>query len=340
MRRLVIILLSIVVSGIFLWLALRNVDINRVLDGIRQADGGWILLSTLTISLGLWARAYRWYGLLDFKAPLIQTGHILNLGFLLNLLPLRVGEVARSLLITRAGVPVVTAATSVVLERMLDTLLVVIMLVVTIPRLPNVPAAITGPTNVFGIAVIAAFVVMVFFARFPAIGHKAVALAERLLPFLKRLGLSRLFDHALDGLKPLTHLRSGVHAIVWTLISWAFSIITVYAIVRAMNMLDTNQVPLGDIQIILLTVMGLSLAALSIAVPVSVAGLGPFQAALLAAGQAVGANADQSLSLGFLFHGMNIFGYALWGIIGFVALGVALSDLFGSKPPAPAPETS
>jgi glycosyltransferase 2 family protein len=334
MRRTVFIIVSVAVSGLFLWLAVRDVDLNEVFTNIRQAEFGWIVLSMVFISFGLWLRGVRWYGLLDFKAPLLQVCHMLNLGFMLNLLPLRVGEVARSLLVTRAGVPVVTAATSIVLERMIDTLLVVILLVFAISRIPNIPPDITRTATAFGIAVVAAFVVMIFFARFPAIGHKTLEFVERLLPFLKKLGLEKLFDQMLDGLKPLTHLRTGVYVVVWTLISWFASFLTLYSLVRALNFTDANQVPLDEGTRILMTILGLTLASFSVAIPVSVAGVGPFQAAIRLAGTAVGAFLPNAISLGILFHGINILGYALWGIVGLLALGVSLGDVMGRKLPA------
>ncbi|MEZ4667124.1 MAG: lysylphosphatidylglycerol synthase transmembrane domain-containing protein [Anaerolineae bacterium] len=333
MRRAIFILASVAVSGLFLWLAARDVPLDEVITNIQQADFGWILLSMIFISLGLWLRGVRWYGLLDFKAPLIQVCHILNLGFLLNLLPLRLGEVARSILVTRAGVPVVTAATSIVLERMLDTLLVVLLLVFAIGRIPDIPPEIVKTTTVFGVAVVIAFIVMIVFARFPEIGHKVLDFVERLLPFLKRLGLDKLFDQMLDGLKPLTHLRSAVYVIVWTLISWSVSFLTLYSLVRALNVSDTNQVPLDEGTRLLLTILGLTLASFSIAIPISVGGVGPFEAAIRLAGSAVGALPAHAISLGILFHAINIFGYALWGIIGLLVMGVSLSDVLNRKMP-------
>src|SRR5215216_3313607 len=149
MRRTIFLIASVVVSVFFLWIALRGVDFQQVMQSIKQAEIGWIIVSFIGITAGLWTRGIRWQGLLDFKPPRLKTCHILNLGFLLNLLPLRIGEVARSILITREGVPVVTAATSVVLERLIDTLLVVITLVLSITRIPNTPPEIIKPTTVF-----------------------------------------------------------------------------------------------------------------------------------------------------------------------------------------------
>ncbi len=338
MRRAIFLIVSIVVSVFFLWVALRGVDINEVLKSIQQAEISWIIVSLLGITASLWLRGIRWHGLLDFKPPLLRTAHILNLGFLINLLPFRVGEVARSILITREGVPVVTAATSVVLERLIDTLLVVIVLVFSITRIPNVPPEVIQPTTIFGALVVVAFAVMVFFARFPKIGHQFLELVERFLPFLKRMGLNKLFDQLLVGLKPLTHVRSALFAIAWTLISWGASFITFYALVRALNIPDANGAPLDENSRFLLTLLGLALAALGNAVPISVAGFGPFEASIIIAGQTIGIPNESGVSLGFLFHGINIVGYAIWGIIGLLALGVSLGDVMKTavkKPESP-----
>ncbi len=325
MRRTLFILASIVVSALFLWLALRGVPLEEVWQRIQQADLGWALVGFITMSLGLFTRAVRWRGLLDFKISLSQSFHILNIGFLLNQLPLRAGEVARVLLATtRSEVPLMTAATSVIVERMLDTLLVVLMLVWAITRLPDAPAAITAPTALFGVAVVVAFAILIFFARYPAIGHKTIAFLERLLPFLKRLSLSRLLDHVLAGLKPLTHWRSALHAVVWTLISWGVSLTTVYSLARSLG--------IDNVDMLILSVLGLSLASFSIAIPVSVAAIGPYEAAVKVAGQAVGLAEETALSLGFLFHGINIIGYAVWGVIGLLVMGVSLGDVMSARP--------
>jgi len=330
MRRTIFLIASVVVSGFFLWVALRGVDFQQVMQSIQRAEIGWIIISFIGITGGLWTRGVRWRGLLDFKPALIKTCHILNLGFLLNLLPLRVGEVARSILITREGVPVVTAATSVVLERLIDTLLVVVTLVLAITRLPNTPPEITKPTTIFGVLVVIAFAVMVFFARFPKIGHQVLTLVERVLPFLKRLGMDKLFDQLLAGLKPLTHLNSAIFAIAWTFISWAFSFLTFYALVRALNITNTDGSALEESSRVLLTFLGLALASLGNAVPVSVAGIGPFEATILLAGQTIGIPKESAISLGFLFHGINIVGYAVWGIVGLLATGVSLGDVMNT----------
>jgi uncharacterized membrane protein YbhN (UPF0104 family) len=152
--------------------------------------------------------------------------------------------------------------------------------------------------------------------------------------------MDKLFDQLLIGLKPLTHLNSAIFAVVWTLISWLFSVITIYALVRALNITNADGTPLDEGTRILLTMLSLGLAALGNAVPVSVAGIGPFEATILLAGQTVGIPKESAISLGFLFHGLNIVGYAVWGIVGLLATGVSLSDVMNSGRKVEAPESA
>ncbi len=319
MRRWLILLASLLVSGVFLWLALRDVPLAEVVEGIRQADFGWVLVSVLCIFGAQASRAVRWRGLLEQRVPLVQALHILNITMLLNQLPLRAGEVARSLLATRSGVPFVTAATSIVVERLLDVVTVVIMLTFALSRLPSTPAVVAQAATLFGAAAVIAFLVLIGFARYPQVAHRLLTGAERRVPALKRLNGVRRVEEVLDGLRPMTQPRRAAHAVAWTIVGWVFSTVTFYALERAMAV--------EGVDLILGMILGVALASFSIAIPVSVAAIGPFEGAVRVAGDAVQMSAVTATTLGFLFHGVTVFSYALFGVIGLVALGISLSDV-------------
>lgn len=329
MRRIVFLIASIAVSALFLWLALRGVPLEEVAQSIREANPLWVFAALGFVTAGLWTRAIRWRGLLDNRVTMVQAFHMLNIAMLLNQLPLRAGEVARSLLATRAGVPLMTAATSILVERLLDTLLVVVWLSIALSQIPNAPQAAAQAASLFGAAAVVAFVALIIFARRPEIAHRVLAFFENLLPFLKRLNLGRLLDHVLDGIKPLTHWRSAAHAIVWTLISWTLSLAIFYCLLLALGVEEN---------LLLMTVLSITLASFSIAIPVSVAAIGPFEGAVRLAGDAVGMRPVLSTSLGFLFHGINILGYAIWGTIGLISLGVSLGDVMKARNDGAAPQ--
>ena len=329
MRRWVILVVSILVSAVFLVLALRDVPISDVVAGIQQAEIGWVLASFIGVAGTLITRAIRWRGLLDNRIPLIQAFHILNITMLLNLLPLRVGEVARSLLATRSGVPLVTAATSIVVERLIDVVTVVLMIVLAVSRLPSVDPLVVRGATLFGALAVVAFVVLVVFARFPQIVHRILAWLEARIPMLARLNGRKRADEVLDGLRPLTQPKRALHALVWTVIAWSVSLFAFWSLERALG--------IENVDLFAGALLGVALVSLSIAIPVSVASVGPFEGAVRVAGEAVRMTALAGATLGFLFHGMNVLGYAIFGVIGLIALGVSLGDVLSQRAGTVAP---
>jgi uncharacterized protein (TIRG00374 family) len=327
MRRWLILLASLLVSAVFLWLALRDVPLTEVIDGIRQADIGWVLVSVFGIIGALATRAVRWRGLINDRISLIQTFHILNIAMVLNQLPLRAGEVARSLLAARFGVPFVTAATSIVVERLIDVVTVVVLLTVALSRVPDAPPLVAQAATLFGAAAVVAFLVMVAFARYPQVADRLLVVLEQRIPPLKRLNGRKRMDEVLDGLRPLTHARRAVHALVWTVTSWFFSLITFYALERALG--------IEGVDLVIGALLGVTLASFSIAIPVSVASVGPFESAVRVAGDAVRMSALAATTLGFLFHGVTVLAYAVLGLIGLVALGVSLGDVLTQRSTTP-----
>jgi len=322
MRRVVLIALSILLSAILLWLVLHDVPLKGVEASIQNAKLLWVLLSFMAVLLGLWTRAVRWRALLDDALPLRPAFFIIGITFMLNQLPLRAGEVARSLIVTRHAVPLVTAATSILVERLLDTLLVVLLLVLAVLRLPDVPPSISSAARLFGIAGLGSFIVLLFFAHRPHMAEQMLNVLLRFAPVFERLPLRQWLHHALDGLQPLTAWYRLGHALLWTLISWAFSLLSLYALARA---LDIQQ------GIWLVTILGVTLVSLSIAIPVSVAGIGLFEGALLVAGQLAVLTEIEYTALGFLYHGITIFGYLVIGVLGMLALGLSLSEVFRAQ---------
>ncbi len=329
MRRTIVLIASVAISVFFLWLALRGVPLTDVIARIREASVPWLIISFITIIAALWARAVRWRGLLGFQMPLLRAFYILCVTFLLNQLPLRAGEVARSLLATRSGVPIVTAATSIVVERLLDTVMVVLLVAVALSRVPAAPPAVAQVAVLFGIASVLAFVALVLLARNPVFADRLALNFEQRIPLLARLRVRTLLDHALDGLQPLTAWRSAVHAIGWTVIAWGISCVTFYALEMALRV--------SGVDLLLLDLLAVSLAAFSIAIPVSVASIGPFEGAVRLAGEAMGTvSPDVATSLGFLYHGVIILTYAVLGAIALLALGVSLGEVMNNSSKAQA----
>lgn len=319
MRRLLFIVVSILVSLGFLYLVLRDVPLAEVWEQLQSASLPWMMVALILQFAGLWVRAWRWRSLLDDRIGQKDAFYIIGITFLLNQLPLRAGEVARSVLARRYDVPVVTAATSIVVERLLDTVLVVLLLAAALANVPNVPTEVNQTAALFGALATGGFGFLLVLAHLP---HRARALLNgimRLLPFLERLPLRSMFDNVLMGLAPLTHWRKLSTSVGLTLLAWLLSAWTLTTLHLALD--------ITDVDLTLSTVLGLTLASFSIAIPISVAAIGPFQAALVITGQMVNMAEIKAVALGLLFHGVSILGYVIWGVVGLMVMGVSLGEL-------------
>lgn len=326
-KRVLLLLASVLVSAASVAVILRDIKLDDVASSISKADGGLLGLAFLFVALSMFTRGIRWWGLLGKELPLLRAVHLVNLTFLGNQLPLRLGEAARSLLVTREGVSIEKAAASILVERLIDTLLVVLMIAATVGQLPDAPDYVTVPASRFGLLALVAFLCLLGLARNPDKAKQLLALMTRKLPALDRLPLARIADNLLDGLAVLTNLRILAFTLVWTVIAWSTSLATFYLLHQALGIEVSyaQSVPLG-----------VSLAALGIALPFTIAAVGPFEAAIIVTGQLVGMDSLAAVSLGFLFHGLSVFGYIVLGSASLMALGLSPGTAFaaekGAKP--------
>jgi len=323
MRRLLFIIASLFVSGFFLYLVLRDVPIQLVMDQLINADLFWLLMGMVATFMAVFLRGLRWRYLLDDRISVNDSFFILSITSMLNQLPLRAGEVARSIIVTRQQIPVVTAATSIVIERLVDTVLIIVFLSIGLTQVADIPPEATQAASLFGILAVVGFAILLLFARYPNIAHTLLNVALRILPILKRLPLGSMLDNVLIGLKPLTNVSRLLGVLGYSIISWIASLSVLYCLHIALD--------IQNVDWIVSTLLGASLASFSVAIPVSIASIGPFQAAILLTGQMVGMDEVKAIALGLLFHGVSVLVYIILGIIAFLVLGISLSDIQGKQ---------
>jgi len=122
--------LGLAITVLFGWFAIRDVDLGLVGAAIRQAN--WLLLVGLSVPSYLAVvqlRAMRWRHLTDPIQP-IEIRPLFRataIGFMVNnIFPLRVGEVVRPWYLSReVGAPSAALFGTVILERVIDTIMVI-----------------------------------------------------------------------------------------------------------------------------------------------------------------------------------------------------------------------
>ena len=316
--------LSIIVTVFFLWLALRDVDLETIKDVFTNMHFIYLPLPFIAWGVGMIARATRWHLLLDRKIGFVPTTHIINIGFLINAtIPLRIGEVLRVYLVSqqKGKVSGWTTLTTIGTERILDTLAVVVLLVVVLPFLP-ISADTVLVSLIFGFMALGGFLVLLLFAHKPAILYHLLNLIQRFLPFLKKLNLEGLLDRLSAGVHPLANWHSLVTVLFWTGVAWLGSLSAAWATALLFNEL----VPQTDIIRAALT-LTIVATSFSVIVPFTMASVGPFETAVIFALGTIGIGEEIALAYGIVFHAAMVVHFVVWGSTGVIALGLSFAEI-------------
>jgi uncharacterized protein (TIRG00374 family) len=172
--------LSFGISAVLLVLVLRGIDANKLGAALGEADWRLIPPAVVLYFVGAWLRSVRWKLLLPEQN--VSTGTLfraLIVGFTVNnLLPVRMGEVARAFLLARwCRVPYGATLASLVVERILDGLSLALLLLLALRFVPEPPGyLVTGSLVVAGVFCAGALVLVLAAWRASLI----VTIADRL----------------------------------------------------------------------------------------------------------------------------------------------------------------
>lgn len=312
--------IGLLISAVALILALRGIDDpRRVVDALAQAEYGYLILAALALIAYLLARSARWRMLLGPQVSFSRAFWVTNIGYLISdLFPFRLGDPARAVVIGRDGQTSTAAALStVVVERVLDMLMVVILLAGVTPFV-GASGAATQAGLVAGGAALAASAFLLILALRPDWGRRVV---RRLLSWIPRLDgerWARVFDGLFDGLAPLRSPRRALALLAWSVLTWAFAVALYWAILRAFL-----PRPPALAAPFLVCVAGLGMA-----VPSSPGAIGVFHAvARYGLTIPFDVPVDQAITIAFALHTFQYLLGCLLGVVGLWRESVSLGWL-------------
>ncbi len=114
---------GVALSAVFLWLAVRNADLDAVRRALSEARLGLVLLAVLVIGIGYGFQAARWQRIAAAPSLGLRSFYGMVVGGLAcnNVLPIRIGEILRAGWLSRdAPMSGGRAFGSVVLDRICD----------------------------------------------------------------------------------------------------------------------------------------------------------------------------------------------------------------------------
>lgn len=326
MRKWQSLALGLIISLATLAYALNGVDLTSLRDEFARGRYVFVVPGLLLGLAGLGFRALRWRALLNERITLPHSFNILNVGYFFGaVLPLRLGDVVRMFLATRLDPPIsaFTALSSMVVERLTDTLAVVMMVVLAVSLAPVTPQ-VEAAARLSGIAAIGGLLVLAVLAARRVWAHRLVALAVRAIPLLQRLNPAQLVDRVLDGIAPLGSVRGAALTLGLTAAAWTCSISEGYVLMAVFY----GQ-PSWDG-----TLLMIAIGALAVALPAVPGSVGPFEAAVVTglaiAGLAPPELKARALAFAVLVHVANTGTFAVMGWIGLLQENITLAQIIQS----------
>ena len=143
-RTLFGLILGLIISALALALAIRWSGWQQLRLALMQVDLRFVLLAVFVFLLSMMARAAAWQALLNWQFPYLRVLAVLNEGyFLSNLLPFRLGEIGRAIILSRSSSGrVISILSSIFTERLYDMVLAVTLLFVLFPYAVDLPGAV------------------------------------------------------------------------------------------------------------------------------------------------------------------------------------------------------
>lgn len=252
---------GMIISALFLYLTFRGVELDRILQGMRNARYGFLIPALGFLLLISFLRSLRWGVVLSSLEKIEQKKlfPLTCIGYMaVIVMPLRIGELLRPyLLSTSSQIPMGSALGTIVVERVLDILTILGILFLVVFFFPS-PAWLlkTGYSLLPILLLLISFLFFLYFKmevtlRFfkPVLKIFPEKISTKLEAILRNIG---------DGLSIISNPVGLFHAIVLSALIWTSSALVIFSLYFFLNF----QLPLVSAFVVLvITIMGVSLPA-------------------------------------------------------------------------------
>lgn len=312
--------IGLVITVVCLVLAFQGIQFDKLLESFGNFNWWWLPLLIAVFMVSYIGRVFRWQALFDpYKPRWLQVFATLNVGYLLsNITPARLGDFARAYLLgTIEKIPVARALSTVVVERALDGITVVVLLLALLPFIPNMPPEWVTSGIVLGAIGITALVVLAVISLQRERGVTFLRKLAAPFKFLDREGLWHFVANLIDGFAVLRKPRPLSKAIFWSLEVWLFASLLAWLTMLSLGI----QLPFAAGVLIQVA------TALAVTVAPSPGQLGVFHLITVSVLSLYGVDRNQALAYAFVLHGLTYLMLMLMGVLSIWRLGLDLAKI-------------
>jgi uncharacterized protein (TIRG00374 family) len=240
------IIFGVAISALFIWLALRDVNLEEVGAVISEANYIWLIPGVLIYFIGVWIRSWRWHFLLKpiKNIPTKRMFPIVTIGYMgNNIFPARIGEVLRAVFLKRREeVPISASLATIIVERIFDGVVMLAFVFLNLSEL----AKLTGDSGFVGniqqVAIIGtsifigALAVFLLAAMFPQKTEKiGTWFIVKLLPDSLEKKMLGIMNKFLGGLIALRSPKNVLMVFFTSAIIWLLETAKYWVVMHAFN---------------------------------------------------------------------------------------------------------
>lgn len=228
---------GLIVSAVLLYFAFRNIDFGRLAEIYSRVSPLVVIPVFFVVAAEMFFRGLRWKLLLDPARP-VRLWDALRLeaaGLALsNVLPLRLGEIVRGTFGAGLfGIPVVTVFATILVERALDTVVLVILFALAV-RFGGITGGFTSYGGYFWAllgGIVAGLLVLVFIDEI---------MTHRFFSgfFNKFPRVAGGLGHLALGVKAFHSFRTAAALVALAACQWLLDVLNFYIVARAFGISD------------------------------------------------------------------------------------------------------
>jgi uncharacterized protein (TIRG00374 family) len=317
-------LLSLVVAGLFLYLAFRHVALGELRGAFAQLDPRW-LVPAVAVSLLLQVfRAWRWQLELRplARLPLGTLWVVASVAYMaINVLPVRVGEVVRPWLLSRRShVSFSNVVGNLIVEKTMDSAVISVYILLGLLTTAHLPPWVRrGALFPAGAFVALATLVLLLWWRGERVVERVVA---RLLPARVGGGVLRVAGAVVDGMRVLGDPRLVAAVFAVSLGLWFLPILSSWIMIRAFAL----DAPFNAALVVFIFI------GFGTALPQAPGMIGTYQYACVLALGLFGVPPAEALAYGLVLNAIQLTTLVAQGLVALPLASVSLRDLLRARP--------
>jgi uncharacterized protein (TIRG00374 family) len=313
-------LLGIGLGIVLIYFSVQGIDFNETLTHLKKVHLGYAGLSLFFIILMQALRSYRWGVILQPMEKISQFTlfAVTSVGFLaIAAIPARIGELARPYLIAKkSSIKMSSALGTIIVERVLDSL-VVLTMTVAVLILQDLPSWMIKSGILFFIVTMLVIACMIGLILRRERAVKIIDRILRRLPGKPAQKVNHVIHHFIDGFQVITDVNRLLCLLLLSAVVWLVDVAAIYTLLLAFGF---NLPVLAAFVVMVILIAG-------IAIPTAPGFIGNWHYACILGLSLFGIAKPEGFSFALVYHFLSMIIVIILGAIFLPFNKLSISDM-------------